>query len=82
MGAAFHLVEVSVSDPGELRSLREHLRRVPGVEITQIPGTPADGELGVWDVLQVVATGSGALAVAAERFQHSSGPAVPTYRSP
>ncbi|MXM68681.1 hypothetical protein GR925_36040 [Streptomyces sp. HUCO-GS316] len=65
MGAAFHRVEVSVSDPGEMRSLREHLRRVPGVEVTQIPGTPADGELGVWDVLQVVAAGSGALAVAA-----------------
>ncbi|MGW7530620.1 effector-associated constant component EACC1 [Streptomyces sp. NPDC054783] len=55
---------MSVSDPGELRSLREHLRRVPGVEVTQIPGGPADGELGVWDVLQVVAAGSGALAVA------------------
>lgn len=64
MGNAFHPVELSVSDPGELRSLREHLRRVPGVEVTQMPGVPADGELGAWDVLQVAAVGGGALAVA------------------
>ncbi|MET8765644.1 hypothetical protein [Streptomyces sp. NPDC004658] len=65
LGGGVHVLEVSVSDPGELRSLREHLRRVPGVEIIQLPGTLADGELGAWDVLQVVAAGSGALAVAA-----------------
>lgn len=60
----FYPVELSVSDPGELRSLREHLRRIPGVEITQIPGEPVDGELGAWDVLQVAAVGGGSLAVA------------------
>ncbi|WP_381805347.1 hypothetical protein [Streptomyces niveus] len=62
--AVFHHIELSLSDPGELRSLREHLGRAPGVEITQIPGKPADKELGTWDVLQIAAAGTGALAVA------------------
>jgi hypothetical protein len=57
-------VVVSVSDPAELRSLREHLRRAPAIEVHQIPGVPAAGEQGAWDVLQVLATGGGALAVA------------------
>lgn len=61
---AFRRIVVSVSDPAELRSLREHLRRVPGVEVTQLPGRPGPGEQGVWDVLQVLAAGSGVLAVA------------------
>ncbi|MGE7386592.1 effector-associated constant component EACC1 [Streptomyces sp. NPDC004126] len=64
MGEGSLLAEVSVSDPGELRSLREHLRLVPGVDVVQAPGSPGEGELGVWDVLQVTAVGSGALAVA------------------
>lgn len=57
-------VEVRVSDPAELRSLREHLRRLPGVRVAQIPGAPGAGEQGAWDVLQVVAAGGGVLAVA------------------
>lgn len=57
-------VEVSVSDPGELRSLREHLRRVSGVQVIQVPGAPADRVLGAWDVLQVVGASGGVLAVA------------------
>jgi hypothetical protein len=57
-------VVMSVSDPAELRSLREHLRRVPGVEVTQIPGRSEPGEQGAWDLLQVLAAGGGALAVA------------------
>lgn len=64
VGDRFRSVEVSVSDPGELRSLREHLRRVPGMEVAQVPGAPADGELGAWDALQVLAASSGVLAVA------------------
>ncbi|MCX5612752.1 MULTISPECIES: effector-associated constant component EACC1 [unclassified Streptomyces] len=64
MGEVSLLAEVSVSDPGELRSLREHLRLIPGVDVDQAPGIPGEGELGVWDVLQVTAVGSGALAVA------------------
>jgi hypothetical protein len=57
-------VEVSVSDQAELRSLREHLRRLPGVEVTQVPGSPAPGEQGAWDVLQILAASGGAVAVA------------------
>lgn len=57
-------VEVSVSDPGELRSLREHLRRIPGIEVHQIAGRPAPGEQGAWDALQILAAGGGALAIA------------------
>ena len=64
MGDGLDPVEVSVSDPGELRSLREHLRRAPGVQVTQAPGAPTDGQLGAWDVLQVAAASGGALAVA------------------
>ncbi len=47
---ASHGAEVSVSDPVELRSLREHLRRIPGVKVSQIPGIPGSGEQGAWDV--------------------------------
>ena len=56
--------ELAVSDPAQLRSLRELLSRIPGVEVTQIPGEPGPAELGVWDVLQVVAGSSGVLAIA------------------
>lgn len=61
---ASHSAEVSVSDPAELRSLREHLRRIPGVEVSQIPGKPGPGEQGAWDVVQVVAASGGVFAVA------------------
>jgi len=53
-----------VSDQSQLRSLREWLRQVPGVEVTQIPGKPNNHEQGVWDVLQMAAAGGGVLAVA------------------
>ncbi|MDQ2879891.1 MAG: hypothetical protein M3Y48_01180 [Actinomycetota bacterium] len=56
-------IELSVSDQAELRSLREHLRRIPGVEVTQIPGKPGPAEQGAWDVVQVLAAGGGVLAV-------------------
>ncbi|OXM68323.1 MULTISPECIES: effector-associated constant component EACC1 [Amycolatopsis] len=56
-------VDVVVSDPAELRSLREHLGRIPGVEVTQVPGRPGAGEQGAWDLLQVLAAGGGVLAV-------------------
>ncbi|WP_409494364.1 effector-associated constant component EACC1 [Amycolatopsis sp. cmx-11-12] len=35
------------------RWLREHLRRISGIEVTRVAGEAADGELGAWDVLQV-----------------------------
>lgn len=55
--------EVSVSDPGELRPLRKHLRRVPGLEVEE---TGTAGETGAGadrpaDALRVLAGGRGAL---------------------
>lgn len=58
-----HTIAVTVSDPVELRSLREHLRRVSGAEVVQVPGKPAPGEQGALDVLEVLAGGSSVLAV-------------------
>ncbi|MFE9324963.1 hypothetical protein ACIHDR_19000 [Nocardia sp. NPDC052278] len=57
-------VEISLSDIVELSSLREHLARVPGVEVRQVGVPPMPGEQGAWDFLQVAAAGGGALVVA------------------
>jgi len=57
-------ITLEVSDQSQLASLREHLRRIPGTDVTQVPGKSGSGELGAWDVLQVAAAGSGVLAVA------------------
>jgi hypothetical protein len=60
-------IQVIVSDPSELRSLREWLCRAPGVEVMQVPAPLNEGELGAFDLLQVLAAaggGSGALAMA------------------
>ncbi|GAA2806330.1 effector-associated constant component EACC1 [Saccharopolyspora taberi] len=56
-------VVLSVSDPAEQRSLRDHLRRA-GVEVSQISGEPRAGEQGALDLLQILAAGGGALVVA------------------
>ncbi|WP_410011210.1 effector-associated constant component EACC1 [Streptomyces nigrescens] len=48
----------------EFRSLREWLRRVPGVAVSQVPGMPGVGEQGAWDILQLTAASGGGLAVA------------------
>lgn len=53
-----------VSEPAELGSLRQHLQRVPGVDVVQDSSAPGPGELGAWDVLQVAAASGGVLAVA------------------
>lgn len=58
------IIELRVSDPAELGSLRSLLARIPGLEVVQQSGTPAPGELGVWDFLQVAAASGGALATA------------------
>lgn len=57
-------VELSVSDPAELRSLREHLRRIAGLRVDQVTGTPNDHEQGVGDLLVILASGSSVLGVA------------------
>lgn len=57
-------IVVSVSDPAGLPALRRRLDGVPSVRVTQLPGSPEPGHQGVWDVLQVIATSGGVLAVA------------------
>jgi hypothetical protein len=58
------VVTVSISDPTELRSLRNHMADAPGVAVSRATGAAGDGELGAWDVLQVAAAGGGAIVVA------------------
>ncbi|MCC9308141.1 hypothetical protein LN042_13765 [Kitasatospora sp. RB6PN24] len=56
-------IALTVSDPAELRSLREHLRRVPGAQVLQVPGRPGPGEQGAWDILEVLVGSSSVVAV-------------------
>lgn len=56
-------IELEVSDPSQLMPLHDRLSRVPGVDVQVVPGQPAPGQLGVWDVLAILASGSGALTV-------------------
>lgn len=62
-------IELAVSDPSQLSSLRdwlrEGLRTQPGFEVTVVAGTPGPGELGVLDVVSVLAGSSGVAVVAA-----------------
>lgn len=58
------IIELRVSDPAELGSLRSHLARLPGLEVVQQSGPPTPGELGVWEFLQVAAASGGVLATA------------------
>lgn len=57
-------VELELSDPSQLRSLRSWLARVPGAEVQQIAGIPAAGEQGASDLLTLLASSGGVLAVA------------------
>jgi hypothetical protein len=59
-----HNIEIEVSDPSEQRSLRDWLERVPGVQVEQTAVPPGHGEQGAADVLTVLASGGGVLAVA------------------
>ncbi|WP_433187444.1 effector-associated constant component EACC1 [Actinoallomurus sp. CA-150999] len=59
-----HGVELAFSDPAEFLALRRWLERAPGVRVEQRAGTPLLGEQGAWDVLIVLASGSGVLAAA------------------
>ncbi|MEV4752587.1 hypothetical protein ACIBF6_40680 [Streptosporangium amethystogenes] len=56
-------IEITVSDPSQLRSLRGWLERVAGIQVEQVAGTPGPGEQGAADVLMLLG-GGGALAVA------------------
>jgi hypothetical protein len=55
-------IELAVSDPSQLRPLREWMRGQADVNVTVSAGTPEPGELGVLDVLSVVAGSSGVVA--------------------
>jgi hypothetical protein len=57
-------LQVSVSDPAELSSLQSWLIRVPDTKVERVAQPPQSGEQGVWDVLTILASGSGVLAVA------------------
>lgn len=56
-------VTIAISDPAELRSLREHLRRIRDLPVGQTPGTPAPGEQGVGDAVEIVVASGATLAV-------------------
>jgi hypothetical protein len=58
------IVELELSDPSELRSLRTWLERIPGAEVQQTAGTPAPGEQGASDWLTLLASSGGVIAVA------------------
>ncbi|MEW2626326.1 hypothetical protein [Streptomyces sp. NPDC048106] len=55
-------IELDVSDPAQLTSLREWMRHQPDLRVALESGAPQPGELGVIDVLSVVATSSGLVA--------------------
>jgi hypothetical protein len=55
-------VQLAVSDPGELGSLRTRLTLVPAAEVVQVAGMPGPGEQGALDVLTVIAGSSGLVA--------------------
>lgn len=62
-GVALKRIELEVSDPSQLMPLHDRLSRVPGIDVQIVPGQPAPGQLGVWDVLAILASSSGALTV-------------------
>jgi hypothetical protein len=57
-------VRLAVSDQAELRPLRKWLGRAPDVDVVQVGGSSAAGELGAWDLLQLTAAAGGGGAVA------------------
>lgn len=56
-------IELTVSDPAELRSLGDWLRSVPGLRVARESGSPAAGEQGALDYLELLA-GSSVLVAA------------------
>lgn len=55
-------VDLVVSDPSQVTSLRDWLRGQPGATVTTQPGIPGPGELGALDVVTVLAGSSGLVA--------------------
>lgn len=52
-------ITLAVSDQTQLSSLHTWLRGLPGVTVAVVPGKPAPGELGVLDVVTVLAGSAG-----------------------
>lgn len=61
-GRAQQRIELSVSEPSELRPLAEWLRAADGVRVARVAGTPRAGGLGTLDVLVVLASSGGVVA--------------------
>jgi hypothetical protein len=59
-----NIIELAVSDPSEFRSLRQWLARVPDIDVVQKAAEPTHGELGAVEILTILGSSSGALAVA------------------
>ena len=55
-------IELVVSDPSQVLALRDWLRGQPGVTVATQAGVPGSGELGVLEVVTVVASSSGLVA--------------------
>lgn len=55
-------IDLAVSDPAQLSSLREWLRGLPDVRVELTAGVPATGELGVVEVVTVLAGSTGLVA--------------------
>lgn len=51
-----------ISDQSQLRFLEAALRDFPGLEVARVPSVPAAGQLGVGEVVEVVASSSGLVA--------------------
>jgi Effector Associated Constant Component 1 len=61
-------VNIGLSDPAELSSLRNWLGLARGVDVRQISALPGNGELGSGDVLSVIAVAGSSALVAAFRM--------------
>jgi Effector Associated Constant Component 1 len=55
-------IELAVSNPADLASLRNWLRAQPDVDVGLASGVQAPGELGVVDVVTVLASSGGVVA--------------------
>ena len=51
-----------ISDQSQLRFLEASLRDFPGLDVARVQSTPAAGQLGVGEVIEVVASSSGLVA--------------------
>ena len=61
-GSEYSRITFAVSDYAQIGSLQEWLSATPGVQVLRTPSSPSPGELGMLDVLTVVAGSSGLVA--------------------